>query len=158
MNHSDRNLHHSVGQSVARDIVKSIDTLIQEAIQATRPMEVDPFRSRLFELFVTADGAGLIRDDRETPVAEDSDDFESPDLSADSLLKSLASRWGLDSDLRASAASQKRLDPDQLERMRVLWSVTRMWMEWTYAWKRWAEFHQQVPSCEVEGGNATDGK
>ena len=27
--------------------------------------------------------------------------------------------------------------------MRLLWSVMRMWMEWTYAWQRWAEFHQE---------------
>lgn len=145
MNSSDRNLHRGVSHSVAADIVKSIDTLIQEAIESTRPMEVDPFRSRLFELFVTADGAGLVRDDRETPVAEEQDLPEILDLSADSLLRNLASRWGLDSDLRESAVSKKRLGPDQLERMRVLWSVTRMWMEWTYAWKRWTEFHQPAP-------------
>ncbi len=158
MNHSDRNLHHSVGQSVARDIVKSIDTLIQEAIQATRPMEVDPFRSRLFELFVTADGAGLIRDDRETPVAEDSDDFESPDLSADSLLKNLASPLGLDSDLprirglpETSRPRPARTHASPLVRhSNVDGMDLRM--------ETLAEFHQQVPSCEVEGGNATDGK
>jgi hypothetical protein len=23
--------------------------------------------------------------------------------------------------------------------------VMRMWMEWTYAWDRWAEFHQPEP-------------
>ena len=31
---------------------------------------------------------------------------------------------------------------DQLAKMRLLWSVMRMWMEWDYAWERWDEFHK----------------
>ena len=32
---------------------------------------------------------------------------------------------------------------EQLAKVRLLWSFMRMWMEWTYAWKRWDEFHTQ---------------
>ena len=37
---------------------------------------------------------------------------------------------------------------DQLAKMRLLWSVMRMWMEWDYAWERWAEFHK-TPTKEA---------
>jgi hypothetical protein len=40
-----------------------------------------------------------------------------------------------------SVARQARLPPEQLAQMRALWSFLRMWMEWTYAWQRWREFH-----------------
>lgn len=148
MNANDRQLPDEVHRSVAREIVKSVDRLVLEAIAATRPIEVDPYRSRLFELFVTADGAGLVRDDRETPVDFDEDDTDETDLSSDSLCRLLAGRWGLDLAARESAATQKRLPQDQLDRMRALWSVMRMWMEWTYAWKRWSEFHRPAEGDE----------
>ena len=32
--------------------------------------------------------------------------------------------------------------PAHLQKMRSLWSIMRMWMEWTYAWQRWPEFHR----------------
>ena len=38
---------------------------------------------------------------------------------------------------------QAPLTGDQLAQMRSLWSVMRMWMEWTYAWDRWVEFHPE---------------
>lgn len=37
---------------------------------------------------------------------------------------------------REAQAMQTRLPAEQLERMRLLWSVMRMWMEWSYAWQR----------------------
>jgi hypothetical protein len=96
----------------------------------------------LFEFFVTADGAGLIKDDREVAAFEDLDeDSNEMDLSADSLCRLLARRWGLDMAAREAQALQTRLPADQLERMRLLWSVMRMWIEWSYAWRRWNEFH-----------------
>ena len=55
-----------VRKSVAADILSGIEALVNEARQDTKPLEIDPYRSRLFELFVTADGARLIPDDRET--------------------------------------------------------------------------------------------
>lgn len=144
MTHSEPRATGDIGRSVARDILRGIDQLIQDAQAATRPLEVDPYRSRLFEFFVTADGAGLIADDSAVSLRED---FDAPtseqDLSADSLCRQLAQRWGLDMAARESAALQTRLPKEQLERMRLLWSVMRMWMEWSYAWRRWSEFHDQ---------------
>ena len=129
-----------VRATVARTILSGLETLLDEAKAATKPLEVDPYRSRLFEIFVTADGAGLIGDERTTSVNETQTD--ETNLSADGLCRSLARRWGLDMAARDSAAQQTKLPPDQLERMRLLWSLMRMWMEWNYAWCRWQEFHQ----------------
>jgi hypothetical protein len=126
--------------AVADDILNGVEILLMEARGSTQPLEVDPYRSRLFELFVTADGAQLVRDDRESGLSEETDD--PTDLSADGICRSLARRWGLDMAARESTASQSRLPPEQLEQMRLLWSVMRMWMEWSYAWRRWEEFHQ----------------
>jgi len=126
--------------AVAGDILNGVETLLMEARETTQPLEIEPYRSRLFELFVTADGAQLVRDDRASSVSDELDD--PTDLSADGICRTLARRWGLDMAARESTASQSRLEPDQLEQMRLLWSVMRMWMEWAYAWRRWNEFHQ----------------
>lgn len=129
----------SVQLAVAADILSGVDKLLAEARETTKPLEIEPYRGRLFELFVTADGAQLVRDDRDSGLSDHIDD--ETDLSADGICRSLSRRWGLDMAARESTASQSRLPPDQLERMRLLWSVMRMWMEWTYAWRRWNEFH-----------------
>jgi hypothetical protein len=84
----------------------------------------------LFESFVTANAAGMAREGAD------------PDLTSDGLCRRLAERWGLRAATEDSVRSQSRLPPDQLARMRSLWSVMRMWMEWTYAWERWPEFHE----------------
>ena len=128
-----------VQRAVAADILNGVEMLLMEARESTKPLEVDPYRSRLFELFVTADGAQLISDDREAGL---SDEGDPADLSADGICRSLAQRWGLDMAARESTATQSKMEPDQLEQMRLLWSVMRMWMEWSYAWRRWNEFHQ----------------
>ena len=128
-----------VQQAVADDILNGVEMLLMEARESTKPLEIDPYRSRLFELFVTADGAQLVGDDREAGLSEEADD--STDLSADGICRSLARRWGLDMAAKESTAFQSQLEPDQLEQMRLLWSVMRMWMEWSYAWHRWDEFH-----------------
>ncbi|MCH2200497.1 MAG: hypothetical protein MK102_00895 [Fuerstiella sp.] len=140
MTDSDR--HGNVTHlAVAEDILNGVETLLMEARKTTQPLEIEPYRSRLFELFVTADGAQLVRDDRTSSI---SDEVDNPaDLSADGICRTLARRWGLDMAARESTASQSRLEPDQLEQMRLLWSVMRMWMEWAYAWRRWNEFHQK---------------
>lgn len=126
---------------MARTILDGVEKLIQEAQAETKPLEVDPFRSQLFEFFVTADGAGLVGDERSSGLHSESEQDQDTDLSADGLCRLLARRWGLDMATRDSAAQQTRLPPDHLEKMRLLWSVMRMWMEWNYAWCRWAEFH-----------------
>lgn len=115
--------------SLATRIVDRVDELIRQAERETKPLEVDPIRGELFELFVTAHGAGYIE--------EDSD----PDLTAEGLCRLLGSRWGLADAAKSAVAGGGRLDQENLSKMRLLWSVMRMWMEWTYAWNRWPEFH-----------------
>jgi hypothetical protein len=134
-------------RALARDILQGVVQLIEESQCDTKPLEIDPYRSRLFELFVTADGGGLVPDDGDTSASPDDDEADELNLSADGLCKLLAQHWGLDMAARESAATQTRLAADQLERMRLLWSVMRMWMEWAYAWKRWSEFHDH-PAVE----------
>lgn len=116
--------------NLATRILDRIEEVILVAERETKPLELDPQRGELFELFVTANGAGY--------TMEDSD----PDLSADGLCRTLGSRWGLAVAAKSAIESSGRMSADQLSRMRLLWSVMRMWMEWSYAWDRWPEFHQ----------------
>jgi hypothetical protein len=119
----------SVIRSLADSILDRVGNLMLEAEQTGKPLEIAPYREQLFELFVTAEGAGLLEDDCD------------PDLTADALCRSLAKRWNLADATRDSLQRQQKLPPEQLQKMRLLWSVMRMWMEWSYAWKRWDEFH-----------------
>ena len=121
----------SADWALANDILNGVETILVKSLEAGKPLEIDPSRSRLFEMFVTAEGAGYLE--------EESD----PDLSADGLCRTLAQRWGLDDAARESVALQEKLPPEQLAKMRLLWSVMRMWMEWSYAWGRWTEFHHR---------------
>jgi len=118
---------------LATRILNRVEELILTAERETKPLELDPFRSELFTLFVTANGAGYTRDDA------------NPDLSADGLCRTLGARWGLANAAKNAMESSGRMSPDQMSRMRLLWSVMRMWMEWSYAWDRWVEFHQETP-------------
>jgi len=115
--------------SFAESIYNRLEDLVRDAEQEVKPLEVEPFRGRLFELFVTAYGAGYTKLDA------------NPDLTADGVCRELSLRWGLTMAAREAAAQQSRLPPDQLAKMRLLWSLLRMWMEWTYAWDRWGQFH-----------------
>lgn len=119
-------------RSLQDEILFQIDRLITEAEENTRPLEIDPARGKLFELFVTAHGAGFLSEDAKI------------DLTADALCKKLAGLWGLDQAAQASVARQEKIDEKNLSKMRLLWSVMRMWMEWTYAWDRWEEFHAEA--------------
>jgi hypothetical protein len=127
---SSRETTPRTGGSLADDILGRVDELIQDSLRNSKPLEVDPYRQRLFELFVTADGAGYL-----SPEA-------GQDLTADTLCKRLAARWGLDAVAQESVARQERIPAANVSQMRALWSVLRMWMEWTYAWQRWQEFHE----------------
>ena len=120
--------------ALADDLYDRIHDLLQDAERTNKPLEVDPFRARLFELFVLADAAGLTGDEAD------------PDLSADGLCRELASRWGLREATVDAFQGQRQMAPNQLQKMRGLWSLMRMWMEWTYAWQRWAEFHGEASS------------
>lgn len=114
----------------AREIVDRLEDLVTEAEASGKPLEVDPHRSQLFELFVVCEAAGCVGDDA------------SPDLSADGICQALAARWGLKDAAQESVRSQSKLSAEAVGRMRLMWSVLRMWMEWTYAWQRWPEFKQ----------------
>jgi len=118
-------------RALAVQILERIDALLRDAEAKTRPLELDPYRGQLFELFVTAEGAGYVREGA------------SPDLTADGLCHALAERWGLAEATRMSAGDQTRLPTQNVAQMRMLWSLMRMWMEWTYAWQRWQEFHRE---------------
>lgn len=123
-------------------ILSTVETMIAEAQDATRPLELEPYRSQLFAAFASAEAAGLIPRESETAAYDDLEEYD-PELklNADTLCRLLARRWGLDMAAREAQAMQTRLPAEQLERMRLLWSVMRMWMEWSYAWQRWAEYH-----------------
>ena len=115
--------------TLAERILDRLEELILDAERKTMPLELDPYRSQLFELFVTAEGAGYTKEGAD------------PDLSADGLCRLLGARWGLASAAKEAISQQSRMAPEQLTKMRLLWSVMRMWMEWDYAWERWSEFH-----------------
>ena len=115
--------------SLLSNVVDSIEHVLADAEAQQKPLEIAPWRERLFELFVTAHGAGFL------------DSQGEHDLTSDALCHELAQRWGLDEAAKHSFQEQEKLHPEYLARMRMLWSLMRMWMEWTYAWNRWPEFH-----------------
>jgi hypothetical protein len=125
----------SVGQSLANDIVNQIEQLLLEADRAHAAVEVDPYRGRLFELFVMADAAGFLADDSDH------------DLSCDAVGRELAQRWELGRGVGPKFTQPSQLPPAQLAKMRLLWSFMRLWMEWSYAWQRWEEFHPSPESA-----------
>lgn len=116
--------------SAADSIYDQLEDVLQAAESQTKPLEIEPYRSQLFRLFAAAHAGGWTDADAD------------PDLSADGVCRELALRWGLTMAARDAVAQQTKLAPDQLGKMRLLWSLLRMWMEWTYAWSRWNEFHQ----------------
>ncbi|MFN5532406.1 MAG: hypothetical protein ACK5F7_17660 [Planctomycetaceae bacterium] len=116
----------SPAAQLARGVIDRLEELILDADRLGRPLEVDPQRQALFELFEQADAGGFLADDSEF------------DLSADAVAKVLAERWKL-RNLGAAIAQPGNLPPAQLARLRVLWSFMRMWMEWDYAWRRYRE-------------------
>ena len=116
--------------TLATRILDRVEELVLTAERDTKPLELDPFRSELFELFVTANGAGYTNEDAE------------PDLSANGLCRTLGLRWGLKDAAKSAIELNGRIPTEHLAKMRLLWSLMRMWMEWSYAWDRWAEFHR----------------
>ncbi|MFK7778651.1 MAG: hypothetical protein QM501_11155 [Gimesia sp.] len=129
MSYDPDNSVSSASQALANDIIQRVAKLVSEAEAEVKPLEIDPYRSRLFELFVMADAAGFISEKSEI------------DLTADNLCRELAKKWGLTEATQQAQDEQAKLPPEQVSKMRTLWSVLRLWMEWDYAWKRWDEFH-----------------
>jgi len=112
----------------AQDLIERIEDLILRAETEGVPLEVDPQRPELFQMFAEAEAAGFLAED--SPI----------DVSCDAIARELAGRWKL-RDLGKAISQPNQLPPSQLKRLRVLWSFMRLWMEWSYAWQRWHEFH-----------------
>jgi len=128
-----------VDAALARHVIDQVEGILLEAERQGAPLEVDPQRSRLFELFVMADAAGFLAQDAQT------------DLGCDAVARELASRWDLARNIGQAFQQPSTLPPAQLARLRVLWSFMRMWMEWSYAWQRWEEFHDEAGAARVTG-------
>lgn len=139
-----------------RSILGELETVLTEAQAATRPLEIDPWRSRIFSVFAESWRSGLIPNEAEARAFIDADE-DDPELqlTADAICRLLAQRWGLDLAAREAQTLQTRLPGDQLERMRLLWSLMRMWMEWSYAWHQWRV--QNPPESESEEEDSTAG-
>jgi hypothetical protein len=119
--------------SLIEHIASQLQEVVDEAEANTKPLEMEPYRGRLFELFVLADGAGLTDEELE------------PNLTSDAVARILAERWGLRQEVSSSAEAAKAISNDGVAKMRLLWSLLRMWMEWCYAWDCWAKFHDEAP-------------
>ncbi|HLJ10214.1 MAG TPA: hypothetical protein VKU82_03445 [Planctomycetaceae bacterium] len=130
MPQTNRLAQSSPAADLARDIVDRIDEVLNDSSTSGQPIELQPHRGRLFELFVMADAAGFLEEGADH------------DLSCDGIARELAARWNLAENLGGQIAQPSALPPEQLRRLRLLWSFMRMWMEWTYAWQRWEEFHK----------------
>ena len=120
--------------SLIETIVDQLQEVVEEAESKVKALEMEPYRGRLFELFVTADGAGLTDEELE------------PNLSSDAVAGMLAERWGLRTEANTSFAQQTAMSSESMAKVRLLWSLLRMWMEWSYAWDRWREFHDNPAS------------
>jgi hypothetical protein len=129
--------NQGIDTALARHLIDQVEAVLLQAEGANAPLEVDPQRSRLFELFVMADAAGFLADEAET------------DLGCDALAKELAARWDLARNIGQAFQQPSSLPPSQLARLRVLWSFMRMWMEWSYAWHRWEEFHDEGGAAKI---------
>lgn len=124
--------------SLIEHVASRLQEVVDEAEANTRPLEMEPYRGRLFELFVLANGAGL------------TDEGLEPNLTSDSVARLLAERWGLRQEVTSSSAAERAISDNGVAKMRLLWSLLRMWMEWCYAWDRWAEFHDESASGSPE--------
>jgi hypothetical protein len=127
----------SPGKALADDLVNRVNEVLQNAADSGQPIEIDPHRARLFELFVMSEATGFL------------DEGAEHDLSCDGIARDLADRWKLARNLGGDISQPSALPPDQLKRLRLLWSFMRMWMEWTYAWQRWEEFHNTNPARQA---------
>lgn len=116
--------------ATADQLADRIQVVAESALESGKPLEVSPTREQLFDIFAEAYAADLTGDEG--------------DLSADELTRLLGHRWGLDQSAKSSVAQQEKMSDNDLAKMRLLWSTLRLWMEWDYAWSRWAEFNDSV--------------
>src|SRR5258707_10288761 len=92
----------SPGEALARDLVSRIDDVLQGAAASGQPLELDPSRSRLFELFVLAEATGFLEEGAEH------------DLTCDGVARDLAARWNLSREMGGQPAQPSSLPPEQL--------------------------------------------
>jgi hypothetical protein len=122
--------------ATATDILQQVEAVLIEAEDNSQTGEVDPYRGRVFGLFARAEALGGLADDAD------------PDLSAEAIARHLADSWNMARELGAGALQPSRLPPHQLARLRSLWAFMRIWSEWTYAWRRWPEFHSPPAAAD----------
>lgn len=127
--------------NAAEQILSQLEEILLDAERQTKPLEMPPYRAQIFELFAAAVSTGLVHEDAQ------------PDLTSDGVLKSIAERWGLGDKTRQSVSQQTKMSPEDVNRLRLLWSLLRMWMEWTYAWERWPDFHGQCSHDHTAGSH-----
>ena len=118
-------------ENLVQELVNRIEGIITAAEAKTRPLEVEPYRGNLFAVFVEADQAGLLTE-------------KTPNMTSEAITKILAGRWKLKEVVELAGQQKGAVSDDNLRKMQLLWSVLRLWMEWSYAWSRWAEFHAKA--------------
>src|SRR5258708_3451373 len=87
----------SPGRSIARDLVARIADVVQNSATTGQPLELDPHRAQLFELFVMAEATGFLEEGAEV------------DLTCDGVARQLADRWNL-----AGAVGGQQFQPSTL--------------------------------------------
>ncbi len=129
--------------SLITHLVDRAETVIKAAEAANYPLEMDPYRAQLFDIFALAEASGLLIE-------------MGPHLQADALAERLSERWNLkaigEAGLKLSATSN---DP-VMRRVQLLWSACRLWMAWTYAWERWDFYHSDAPAADAPAAPETE--
>ena len=118
------------------EVLAQVEAVLAECERKTRPPEVAPYRDRLFALFAASFDAGLTGDPDDRRPGD-----RTEDLSADGLCKALGEKWGLAAAAAADPAAGPALSGDHVAKLRLLWSLMRMWMDWTLAWDRYPDHH-----------------
>lgn len=109
-----------------RNAVALLESILLSCQERHRPLQEEPARSEIFEIFARSMAPSQ----------------PWPTLAADEICRDLAERWGLKGALQNSVTQQAGVPASELAKMRSLWTLLQMWMEWTYAWERWPEFHK----------------
>lgn len=118
----------SYNRQLVHEIINRIEEILVDAESHARPLEMSPYREQLFDLFSTS-WSNQLTEEEQGPLA------------ADAICKELGGRWGLTQTAQSSVAENTSLPREHIAKMRSLWSVMRLWMEWNYAWNRFREFH-----------------
>src|SRR5579859_2898172 len=90
---------NSPSATLVRDLVEQIAEILQSAVTNGQPIELDPHRARLFELFVMAEATGFLKEGEEF------------DLSCDGIARELAARWDLARNLGGGISQPASLPP-----------------------------------------------